>query len=151
MEFIKIFNPIFWIFLSYIFGMFGTSFLKLIGVFSSFENHNYISDKLTKRLGVLKFGWLIRHSFMGKFNQNLKFKGKLNKGKLEELKDQMTLAENSHLVAFIFLQIMIVVLYILEIELWQFLVYFVLNIIFNLYLVFLQQYNKRRIDRIIKN
>lgn len=149
MEIFEVFNPIFLIFSSYAIGVLGTVFIQLIGFYQWFENHNYIGDTLTKRLGVLQFGWLIRHSFMGKFNQKLKFKGGINKEKLEQLKKDMTFAENNHLIAFLLLQILIVLLLIWGIQYWQIIAYTILNIIFNLYLVLLQQYNKRRIDRIL--
>lgn len=149
MNIIETFNPIFWIFVSYSFGVLGTLLFKSIGLFQWFENHNYIGDKLTKRLGVLALGWLIRKSFMGKFNQKLYLKGEWNRHILEQLKKDMTDAESGHLIAFILLQIMIVFLFFWGIAFWQIVAYTVFNIIFNLYLVFLQQYNKRRIDRVL--
>lgn len=127
-----------------------TFIIKIIGFYEWFENHNYIGDESTKRLGVLKFGWLIRKSFMGKFNQKLKFSGGLNQEKLVQLKIDMTFAENNHLIAFVLLQILVVFLSFEGIEVWQLVIYTFLNIIFNLYLVFLQQFNKRRIDRLLK-
>jgi len=139
MELFELFNPIFLIFASYTIGVLGTGILKLFGIYDWFENHNYISDNLTRKLGVTKT-----------FNQKLKFKGRLNKEKLEQLKTDMTFAENNHLVAFILLQILIVLLLILGIEFWHIIAYSILNVVFNLYLVFLQQYNKRRIDRILE-
>ena len=138
------------IFVSYGAGVLGTGIIKLLGVYDYFENHNYIGDNLTEKLGVLKLGWLIRNSFLGKFNQKLKFKGGLNQEKLMQLKDDMTFAENNHLIGFVLLQVLIVILAYKRIKIWQILSYTILNIIFNLYLVFLQQFNKRRIDRILK-
>ncbi len=146
---LETFNPVFLIFLSYGIGAIGTSILKSTGKLAWYSNHNYISNKLTKTLGVLVFGWLIRKSFMGKFNQKLKFKGKLDEARLEQLKAEMTLAENSHLIGFIVLQMYVVFLSFWGIELWQLILYTIFNIIFNLYLVFLQQYNKRRIDKLL--
>ena len=143
------FNPIFLVFGSYTLGIFGTGIIKLSRQYHRFENHNYIGDKLTKKLGVLKFGWLIRHSFMGLFNPKLKFKGKLNHEKLVQLKEDMTFAENSHLVGFVILQSLIILMAFWGIEIWEVVTYTIINIVFNLYLVFLQQYNKRRIDKIL--
>ena len=138
------------IFVSYGLGVLVTLLIKLIGFYEWFENHNYISNKLTKKLGVLKFGWLIRNSFMEKFNQKLKFKGGLNHERLEQLKKDMTFAENNHLIAFILLQILVVFLGFKGIEMWQIASYTILNVILNLYLVVLQQFNKRRIDKILQ-
>ena len=142
------FNPLFLIFTSYAFGIVGTLFLQLISADKWFENHHYIGDEWTKRLGVLHLRWLIRHSFMGKFNPNLHYKGKLDKDKLQQLKRDMTFAEHNHLIAFIGLQAFIIFLFIGGIALWQIIAYTLLNIVFNLYLVLLQQYNKRRIDKL---
>ena len=151
MKLFEPFNPIFLIFTSYAFGVLGTWLFRLLGVYGYFEDHHYIGDKLTKRLGVLQLGWLIRHSFMGKFNQKLTFKGGLNEEKLGQLKRDMTFAENNHLIAFVLLQLLIGYLALSGIEPWQIISYTLLNIIFNLYLVFLQQFNKRRIDRILQS
>ena len=128
------FNPIFLILTSYALGVLGTFIIKKLGFYESFENHNYIGDILTKRLGVLKLGWLIRNSFLGKFNQKLKLSGRLNHERLIQLKKDMTFAENNHLIAFILLQTLIVFLAFKGIETWQIVSYTILNIIFNLYL-----------------
>jgi len=144
------FNPILLVFASYTIGVFGTGITKVLGLYEKFENHNYIGNQLTKRLGVLKFGWLIRNSFMGIFNPKLKFSGKINTEKLIQLKEDMTFAENNHLFGFIFFQGLIFLLAAWGIEIWQILLYTIINVVFNLYLVFLQQFNKRKIDRILE-
>lgn len=150
MKIFETFNPVFLIFASYGIGVLGTGIIKLFGIYDWFENHNYIGDKATRKFGVLKLGWLIRNSFMGKFNQKLKFKGGLNQAKLKQLKVDMTFAENNHLIGFVLFQVLIFFLAFKRIEMWQILSYTILNIVFNLYLVFLQQFNKRRIDRLLK-
>lgn len=144
------FNPIFLLFLSYGFGALATALLRKSNWFKWFENHNYIGDQCTKRLGILHLGWIIRKSFLGIFNKKLVYSGKMNNRKLKALKDEMTLSENSHLLAFISLQFLITYLFMIEIPMWQIISYTLLNIIFNLYLVLLQQYNKRRIDRLLQ-
>ena len=143
-------NPIFLIFLSYGVGVLFTELAKLIQVYPWFENRNYITDEWTKRLGVLKFGWLIRHSFMGGFNQKLRYSGKGKEDKLQQLKSDMTYAEVNHLFGFVLLLIFTLISPLFGFELWYVVLLIILNIIFNLYLVFLQQYNKRRIDRLIQ-
>lgn len=144
------FNPIFWIFISYTVGALGTGLLKKTPFYSKLENHNYINDRLTKVSAVLVMGWLVRHTFMKIFNKNIKYTGKLNRDKLLQLREHMTDSEIGHLIGFIFLLGHILVLMILKFEWWQIILYFIFNIIFNLYLVLLQQYNKRRIDRLLK-
>ena len=144
-----IYNPIFLIFISYALGALATGLVSSLGWVKYFDEHHYISDKWTKRLGVLHFGWLIRNSFMGFFNQKLKYEGKAKKEKLENLIHEMTLAEIGHLLGFIFLLIFNTILIFYGIEWWYLLILFLINIVFNLYLVFLQQYNKRRIRKIL--
>jgi len=48
---------------------------------------------------------------------------------LNQLKTEMTLAENGHLIAFIVLQLFIVILAFMKIEQWQIISYTILNII----------------------
>lgn len=146
-----IYNPVFLIFTSYGLGILVTEVVKLFGGYHYFKNHNYISDQWTRRLGVLHFGWLIRHSFMGKFNTKLKYTGKAKQDTLEELKRDMTYAENNHLFAFFLLLPINFSMLFHPIPLWYIIFFFILNGVFNLYLVFLQQYNKRRIDRLLRS
>ena len=104
---------------------------------------------MTKQLGVLLLGWVIRKSILGKFNTKLNYQGKWDQTKLIRLKEDMTFAENNHLLGFLLMQAYVFLLAFLNVELWQIAFYTVFNIIFNFYLVLLQQYNKRRIDRVL--
>ncbi len=145
-----LYNPIFWIFVSYTIGAWFTNIIINLSIDKHFLDKDFLSDSWTKRIGVLHFGWLIRHSFMGVFNQKLKYKGKLNQEKLAQLKHEMTLAEVGHLIAFYFSLLIHGLFIYLKMD-WRYIVvFFILNIIFNFYLVLLQQYNKRRIDKLLK-
>jgi hypothetical protein len=143
------YNPVFLIFFSYAIGVWLTEIIKRIGLYKWFENHNYISDELTRQIGVLHFGWLIRHTFMGKFNKKLHVKGKANAETLQQLKRDMTYSEIGHLMAFGLLLIFNIAGLFWGLALWYLLLFFFINLVFNLYLVFLQQYNKRRISKIL--
>lgn len=145
-----IYNPLFLLFLSYGLGVLFTELVKLMGLYSRFENQDFIDEQWVKRIGVLHLGWLIRHSFLGMFNQKLKIHGKATLSDLIQLKSDMTYAEVNHLLAFILLLALNIIMLFLEIEVWYILLFFVINLIFNFYLVLLQQYNKRRIDLILK-
>ena len=145
-----LYNPIFWIFVSYTIGAYLTTIIIHSSLNKYFLGKDYLSDIWTKRLGILHFGWLIRHSFMGIFNQKLKYKGKLNQERLSKLKHEMTLSEVGHLIAFYFLLLISILFIYLKVDWRYILVFFILNIIFNFYLVLLQQYNKRRIDKLLK-
>lgn len=143
------YNPIALVFISYGIGAMLTELLIKKFQISWFDNHNYINDKLTKSLGVLAFGWLIRNSFMGWFNQKLKLKPKSSIDELKTLKQEMGYAEVGHLIAFYFLLILNVLFIYWGMDWYYIVFFFFVNIVFNLYLVFLQQYNKRRLDRVI--
>ncbi len=146
-----IYNPIFLIFVSYTLGVWMTSILKATGNYLWFDDHYYLNDRRTKQIGVLHFGWLIRHSFMGMFNPKLKYTGNANREKLEELRAEMTFAEVNHLMAFIVLLVLNIVFVFWGVVWWYILAFFLLNLVFNFYLVLLQQFNKRRIDRILQS
>lgn len=146
-----LYNPTFWIFVSYTIGAWFTTIIINSRIKESFLGKNFLEDSWTKRIGVLHFGWLVKHSFMRVFNQKLKYKGKLNHERLSQLKHEMTLSEIGHLVAFYFLILINGLFIYLKLD-WRYnLVFFILNIIFNFYLVLLQQYNKRRIEKLLKN
>lgn len=144
------YNLIFWVFISYAVGQIISDILVKKYKVTWFENHNYISDKSTKWLGVLAFGWLIKNTFMGWFNKKLKLKPTAKIEDLETLKREMRYAESGHLVAFYFLLIVNAVLIFFDFEWWYVISFFFTNIVFNMYLVLLQQYNKRRINRLLK-
>ena len=144
-----LYNPILWIFLSYAIGQITSDILIKKYKVDWFEDHNYISDKWTKWMGVLAFGWLIRHTFMGWFNKKLRLKSSADIATLKTLKTEMEYAEAGHLVAFYFLLLVNIGFIFFGLEWWYVISFFFLNIVFNMYLVFLQQYNKRRIDRVI--
>jgi len=144
-------NPVCWIFISYMIGALLTDAIKHREWFQYFQNRNYLSDKWTARIGVLLFGWAIRKSFMGLFNQKLKLQGKSSQAALTQLKLEMDYAECGHLIGFVALVVVNIWFVCLSLSWGYILVFFVLNIIFNLYLVLLQQYNKRRIDKALAN
>ena len=89
-------NPIVLIFLSYTLGALITDFLKVKGWVSWFHDRDYISDRLTKSIGVLPLGWLIRKTWLGKFNAKLKYSGIKDVATLEKLKEEMTYAGMGH-------------------------------------------------------
>ena len=144
------YNPIFWIFVSYAVGQIVADYLLNKQKVDWFENQNYLSDRHTKLLGILLLGWLIRHTFMGWFNKKLKLKPSASNDDLMTLKNEMTSAEAGHLVAFYFLLIVNLAFILYDLEWWYIVLFFLINVVFNMYLVLLQQYNKRRIDRLIK-
>lgn len=146
---IEYLNPPMLVFTSYGLGVILGEMIKRLGYFEFFENRNLLTDKQTRWLGVLVLGWLIKHTFMGWFNQKLNYTGKFDREKLRELKLEMTYAEVNHLMGFFLLQLFIFLMPFINVDWWYTLVMTLVNIVFNLYLVFLQQYNKRKIDRLL--
>lgn len=144
-----IYNPITCLFLSYIIGAALTAILNKTGHLKNYSNPNYISDSLTKKIGVIQLRWLIRNTPIGKFNTELKLKGKFSLEKIQHLFDKMTFSEVGHLIGFIFLLFVNVFLFFWGVSYFYLIVFFIINVIFNLYLVFLQQFNKRRIQKIM--
>jgi hypothetical protein len=93
---------------------------------------------------------VIRKTILGLFNKNLRLKGKADLETLKTLKIEMGYAEEGHLVAFYFLVLVNILFVFFGLD-WRYIVlFFILNIVFNMYLVLLQQFNKRRIDRVLE-
>ena len=142
-------NPVALIFLSYTIGALLTSVLNATGLIRYFYNRNFISDKWTKNLGVLHFGWLVKNTFMRVFNNKVYLKNKRDKESLKMLIKESTNAEVGHLIGFVSLLIVNIYIFFAGDNFIYALVLMLINIIFNLYLVFLQQYNKRRVKRLL--
>jgi len=144
-----IYNPIALIFISYGIGALLTGLLNSMGVLQQFSHFNFLNDRWTRKLGVLSFGWLVKNSFMRFFNQSVYLKNKKDKASLLALVDEMTKAEMGHLIGFVFLVFVNVYMLISGVDLIYAAVFALVNIVFNLYLVFIQQYNKRRIRKLL--
>ena len=144
------YNPIFWIFISYAIGAILADFFIKKQKVKWFDDRNCISDKTTKRIGVLILGWMVKNTFMGWFNKKIKLKSSAGREELLKVKQEMRNSEAGHLIAFYFLLIINVVLIYKGLNWWYIVLFLIINIILNLYLVYLQQYNKRRIDKVLK-
>jgi len=144
-----VFNPLLWLFLSYALGVLATEGLKMTGAYEQLADRHVLSDDLTRRLGVLHLGRLIRHTFLRRFNPRLQYAGGFRRAELQQLKADMTYAEVNHLLGFFLFAGFIIWLAVRGIAAWQIAGYALVNVVFNGYLVLLQQYNKRRIGRIL--
>lgn len=112
------------------------------------SNLNFIeSEKLNKIIGLDFFKWIVKNSFFKYFNQKITLKNKITD--LSEIRKEMTIAEISHLIGFVFVTIFAVVKFITGDYLFG-LVIMIVNICMNLYPSLLQQKNKRRLDKLIK-
>ena len=130
-------------------GMLINNAIKHKPFYTSLTNFNFVeSEKANKLLGVLVLKYIILHSFWGKFNPLLTIKEK-NRETLVQLRKEMTYAEISHLICFILILVLLPVCYVLKFHDDIIIPLFVCNIIFHLYPPLLQQYNKRRLDKVI--
>lgn len=124
------------------------------GIFSNtrfynrFSNLNFIEDRMmNKYLGISQFKWIVKHTFLKIFNQKIKISNRSTN--LEEIRKEMTLAEVSHLVGFLFV-ILFSIYYCVKVSIVYGMTMMIPNVFLNLFPSLLQQENKRRIDKLIK-
>ena len=135
-------------FISWIVGMIINSVLVKTEYYKKISNLNFIVSKtLNKNIGIEHFKWIIKNTFFKFFNQKITLKNK--KTELSEIRKEMTIAEISHLIGFIFVTVIALYKSISHNYLFG-LTIMIVNILMNLYPSLLQQENKRRIDKLIK-
>ena len=135
-------------FLSWIVGMILNSILLKTECYKKLSNLNFVTnDIFNKYIGIEQFKWIVKNTFFKFFNQKIKLKNK--KVELTEIRKEMTIAEISHLIGFIF--VIFFAFYKSFTHNYFFgLVIMIVNVFMNLYPALLQQENKRRIDKLIK-
>ncbi|AXP82821.1 hypothetical protein CJ739_3761 [Mariniflexile rhizosphaerae] len=134
--------------ISWIVGMILNSILLKTEYYKKISNLNFIESKtLNKNIGIEYFKWIIKNTFFKFFNQKIKLENK--KTELTEVRREMTIAEISHLIGFIFVTFIAIYKSVSHNYLFG-LTIMVVNILMNLYPSLLQQENKRRIDKLIK-
>ena len=134
--------------ISWMVGMIFNSIILKTEYYNKLSNLNFIKSKtLNKNIGIKYFKWIVKNSFFKFFNQKIKLKDK--KTELTEIRREMTIAEISHLIGFVF--VIFFALYKSFTHNYLFgLTIMAVNILMNLYPSLLQQENKRRIDKLIK-
>lgn len=115
------------------------------------SNLNFIKSRiLNKYLGVDIVRWIVKNTPFKYFNQKIKLRNKIEKTDLHTLRKEMTSSEIDHLIGFVFVAIFALIKF-YKAE-WLFgLTIMIVNILMNLHPSLLQQQNKRRIDKVIKN
>lgn len=135
-------------FISWLVGMVLNSILMKTEYYQNIANLNFIKSKtLNKKIGIDYFKWIVKNSFFKFFNQKIQLKNKTTE--LTEIRKEMTIAEISHLIGFLFVTFFAVYKSITHNYLFG-LIIMIANILLNLYPSLLQQENKRRIDPLIK-
>lgn len=114
------------------------------------SNLNFIkNENLNKRIRLEVFKWIVKNTFFKYLNQKIKLKKKIEMTELNNLRNEMTISEISHLIGFGFVTIFAAAK-VIDCN-YQFgLVIMIVNIPMNLYPSLLQQENKRRIDKLRK-
>jgi len=139
-------------FISFIVGMAVNAILKKTKFYNNrLSKLNLIkSEKLNKCLGVDIVKWVVKNTPFKYFNQKLKLRNKIEIADLHVLRVEMTSSEIDHLIGFVFVMFFVLMKF-YKTE-WLFgLTILIVNILMNLSPSLLQQQNKRRIDKLIKN
>ncbi|WP_374676561.1 hypothetical protein [Flavobacterium sp. NRK1] len=145
----NIFTAVFVAFGFSVFGLLINNAIKHKRFYNTLTNFNFVrQEKANRILGIFVLKYIILHSFWGKFNPLLTVKER-NRETLIQVRKEMTYAEISHLICFILILLLLPILYISNYRTGLIIPLFICNIIFHLYPPLLQQYNKRRLDKII--
>lgn len=138
-------------FISWIVGMIINAFLIKTAFYQEkLTKLNFIrSRKLNKLIGIGVIKWVIKNTFFKLFNPKLKMKSKVDQKELNILRNEMTVAEINHLIAFLAVVIFALVMVFKEKYLLA-LVMMIVNMLMNLYPSLLQQENKRRLAQLEK-
>lgn len=134
-------------FVSWMVGIMGNALLQRTSYFEKLSHLNFIPNKAVNRaLGIGQFKWIVKNSFFRFLNQSIRVEGKHTD--LAAIRHQMTLAEISHLIGFLFVAAF--ALYqSFNVSLIFGLAMMIPNLVLNYYPSLLQQENKRRIDHLI--
>ncbi|MCF1751118.1 hypothetical protein [Mariniradius sediminis] len=133
---------------SWMVGIIGNALLLKTSYYERLSHLNFIPSKaLNKALGIGEFKWIVKNTFFRFLNQGIKVEGKNTD--LSAIRHQMTLAEVSHLIGFLFVAAF-ALFQTFNISLVFGLSMMIPNSILNAYPSLLQQENKRRIDKVLK-
>ena len=135
-------------FISWIVGMIINALISKTEYYQKISNLNFIKgENLNTNIGIKNFKWVVKNTFFKFFNQKIKLENK--KTDLTEIRNEMTVAEISHLIGFIFVTIIAIYLSFTKSPIVG-ITMMIPNTLMNLYPSLLQQENKRRIDKLIK-
>ena len=142
-------NPGAVMFFSFLFGMMGNTILRRMSIYERFSDRYLFSgSKPYERLGVLWYRKILLATPLRFFKPNIRFSTSRNLATLDSVMVHIKTAEVVHWVGF---EAMLV----LNFTAWWYvgnemaLAYLSLNVFGNLYPCLLQQYNRRRLTRVI--
>ncbi len=134
-----------------ILGFIAVQLLRDSRAYRFFYNNTFSSDPdFYKRIGTDYVRNLIRFSPLKYFNQRIHLsRKKADKNELLKLKREMTDAEFGHVIGFISVWIVVGFFYYFGVKIIVVFILSFLNIVFNLYPVFIQQANKLRVNKLL--
>lgn len=135
--------------ISWMAGMLLTAFLRNTAYYKRSSLNFIKSEALNKAIGLGAFKWIVKNTFFKYLNQKLQLKGSGSISRLQELRNEMTFSEISHLVGFVFVMVF-AALKLAEGLYLHAVAGMLMNIPLNLYPSLLQQQNKRQIDKMIR-
>ena len=142
-------NPVAVMFFSFLFGMMGNTILRRMSIYERFSDRYLFSgSKPYERLGVLWYRKILLATPLRLFNPNIRFSTSRNLATLDSVMVHIKTAEVVHWVGF-------AAMLVLNFTAWWYvgnemaLAYLSLNVFGNLYPCLLQQYNRRRLTRVI--
>lgn len=142
-------NVIFFLFLSFVVGIIVDPILRRVTNYESLSTRYLFAKNSTyESLGVLSFRRFLSVTPLGSFNRDIHFTEKRDLETLRTIRNHMATAEMSHWVGFISMLGVTAAA-------WSYrgpivgIAYVLFNLLGNVYPCFLQQYNKRRLERLI--
>ncbi|MBL0912619.1 MAG: hypothetical protein IBJ09_09620 [Bacteroidia bacterium] len=130
-------------------GMLLTVFLRNTAYYKRSSLNFIKSGALNKAIGLGVFKWIVKNTFFKYLNQKLQLKGSTGISRLQELRNEMTFSEISHLIGFVFVAVFAVIKLMDGLYLHA-AAGMLMNIPLNLYPSLLQQQNKRQIDNMVR-
>ena len=142
-------NVIFFMFLSFLLGTFADPILRRVAKYESLSNRYLFRNlKTYETIGILWFRRFLEVTPVGSFNRNLHFSKNRDLATFTALRSHMATAEMSHWVGFTAMLVLTGIAWWLRGPLVGS-GYVVFNVLGNVYPALLQQYNKRRLCRLI--
>ena len=139
-------------FLSWIIAMLTTPALSKTKFYKNdLSNLNFIkNEKLNQILGIDAIRWITINTFFKIFNPRIKMQHQSAKNELNRMRNEMTKSEVDHLIGFLYVNIFVLIKFLNNEPFFAIVIFFV-NVLMNLYPSLLQQKNKRRIDKLLRN
>ncbi len=142
-------NFILFMFLSFVVGVIVDPILRRTTNYEWLSTRYLFSDSKTyEKIGILWFQKFLKVTPLGSFNGDIKFTHKRDLATLKAIRDQMATAEISHWVGFALMLGLTIVAWFTRGTVVG-LGYILFNLLGNVYPSLLQQYNKRRLSRVI--